>query len=210
MAAEVENCCYGNEEVHEHIARDHPHGDKVHRLRKGRVQIQENPVPVCERGRPEDAPQECVLGADVAVKVPLLIGVVPPFVPVQPLQRLARDPLHRRGEHRAAEKEKYRPPGQLIQRDCHEHGCKTVDKAEGAGGETSVGKPLVFHCPHNRFHSPAYERVDQEKPAKLHQCIFHKETPFQRDPGKAPGHHNMAASGGSSKVGKFTVSLEMT
>ena len=52
MAAEVENCCYGNKEVHEHIARDHPHGDKVHRFRKGRVQIRKIRFPYASAAAP--------------------------------------------------------------------------------------------------------------------------------------------------------------
>lgn len=174
----MQGCRHGHQCVQEHVSHQDPDDDGSDRLGYPAVQGKKKGIAVFQTDDTQYAPEDCVLETDISVKVPPLIRVIPPLVPVQPLKGLSCDPLYSSGLYGAADKKEEKIVQQLLQGDGHESGTGSVYETEGACRKAPVCKALVPDGSHGRLYDPSDKGIDEEQPEDFCKCIFHDVYPL--------------------------------
>ena len=145
--------------------------------RENGTEPQQQVVAPADAHRAQHTPQHRILEADVAVKVELFAGVVPPAAVVHPLQKFRRDPLHHRRDEETAREQRQPIGAQVGQTHRQQDPCRAIDEAERTGRHAAVGELAALNGGHDRLPHPAEERVNQINDAEGIKIQIHR-TPF--------------------------------
>ena len=126
------------------------------------------------------APDCGVPGADIAPKVPLVLGVVPPFLMKKLLQQPAGDQLQEGGDQGAAQEQEKQVFMQVGQKQGEQHTAQSVGGGEGGVQKAPVNQAVFSHRRQGGLGQPAQKGVQEEKPQKLIGIIDHGNLLLQK------------------------------